>query len=548
MKKRKVLTGIVCILQAVILTACQGTNSTGTETQGATEAQEDTIISSQLQMDMAEDNESYKKDIKVAVEGEAPMLDPILTTSILARDVSKYIYEGLIEMDANFEPQLQLAESATPNADYTKWTFVLREGVLFHDGTELKAEDAVASLNRWAKINGSATAIISEGIEFVEIDDYTLEIELDKPCLLFLYYLSNPSQFAGITQKSIVESADSEGGYKEFIGTGSLEFVEWRSNEYIKLKKFEDYSAPDAPLSGFSGDKTVDFETVSFYFINDAATRVAAALTNEYDIINSINYDNLNQFDGADNVQLVEGRYSIGGLVFIKKAGSKSLSEDVNFRKAINAIIDLDQITAAQVPVPDYYSLSSSYMAPFQTAWFSEVGNDRYNQQDAELAQQYLDESSYDGQAIRMITTQEYPDMYNGSLVIQKQLEDFGLEVSLETMDWATMLQRLNQPETLDMFVTNFGVSPIPNTLLFISPTRTGFTNNPELQNVIDQINAASSIDEAKALWEEGQDICWDDAEFIPLGHRQDASAITSEVINYTPFMGISLWGLKINE
>ena len=184
------------------------------------------------------EGKSVKQDVTVAWDIEPPMLDPTLTTSTAARDVNKYIYEGLVEMDANFEPQPQLAEKIEHNDDNTEWTFYLRKGVKFHDGTEMKAEDVAASLNRWAGINGSAKLIIKNGEKFEVNDDYSVTIKLDTPCLLFLYYLSNPSLFAGITKKSIVEAADSSSGYKSIIGTGAMKFVEWKQNEYINCVRF----------------------------------------------------------------------------------------------------------------------------------------------------------------------------------------------------------------------------------------------------------------------------------------------------------------------
>ena len=82
------------------------------------------------------EGKSVKQDVTVAWDIEPPMLDPTLTTSTAARDINKYIYEGVVEMDANFEPQPQLAEKIEHNDDNTEWTFYLRKGVKFHDGTE----------------------------------------------------------------------------------------------------------------------------------------------------------------------------------------------------------------------------------------------------------------------------------------------------------------------------------------------------------------------------------------------------------------------------
>lgn len=494
------------------------------------------------------EGKSVKQDVTVAWDIEPPMLDPTLTTSTAARDINKYIYEGVVEMDANFEPQPQLAEKIEHNDDNTEWTFYLRKGVKFHDGTEMKAEDVAASLNRWSGINGSAKLIIKNGEKFEVKDDYTVTIKLDTPCLLFLYYLANPSQFAGITKKSIVEAADSSSGYKSIIGTGAMKFVEWKQNEYIKLEKFADYSVPSAKLSGFAGDKTVNFNTLTFYMVNDASTRVAGALADQYDFVNKISYDSMNQFDGVTNCSLTQGQYMIGGLIFEKKEGCGSYSEDPNFRKAVSYALDINEIAKAQVPNSDYVTIDSDYMGPFQTAWDTNAGDAYYNKHDLAKAKEYLAQSKYDGGTVKMVTNTEYPDMYNGTLVVQKQLEAIGIKVEVEVMDWATQLTRINQPETLDMFVSNFGVSPIPNTLLFLTPGRTGFTHNAAISSIFDQMGEAKDMTTAQSLWKEAQKAAWEEAEFIPLGHQYTVVSKSSRVENYTGFMGLTLWGCTVYE
>ena len=187
-------------------------------------------------------------------------------------------------------------------------------------------------------------------------------------------------------------------------------------------------------------------------------------------------------------------------------------------------------------------------MGPFQTAWDTNAGDAYYNKHDLAKAKEYLAQSKYDGGTVKMVTNTEYPDMYNGTLVVQKQLEAIGIKVEVEVMDWATQLTRINQPETLDMFVSNFGVSPIPNTLLFLTPGRTGFTHNATISSIFDQMGEAKDMTTAQSLWKEAQKAAWEEAEFIPLGHQYTVVSKSSRVENYTGFMGLTLWGCTVYE
>lgn len=104
--------------------------------------------------------------LKVAMAVNPPTLDPWLSTAAAVRDTNRGIYEGLFELDENLEPKEQLCESYTVDADYKEWTFKLRQGVKFHNGDEMKAEDVVASLNCWAANNVAAPSVITAGEKF----------------------------------------------------------------------------------------------------------------------------------------------------------------------------------------------------------------------------------------------------------------------------------------------------------------------------------------------------------------------------------------------
>ncbi|MDR1944132.1 MAG: ABC transporter substrate-binding protein [Synergistaceae bacterium] len=494
------------------------------------------------------DAAGYKDVVRVAVSTEAPMLDCILTTSTAARTQWQYIYEGLVAMDANFEPKPQLAEKITHSADNKVWTFKIRKGVKFHDGSIMDASDVAASLNRWASINGTVKGgVIKENEKFVVVDDSTVKIELSAPSTLFLYYLANPSQFAGITTKELVEAADKSGGYTKYIGTGCMKFVEWKENEYIHLTKFDDYSARAEPRSGYVGKAVINFKDAYFYFILDPSTRVNAALTNEFDIVEGISYDNLNLFEGKDDVVLTEGTTMINALIFNKKEGSGSICLDENFRMAVNMALNLDELASVQVPDKRYRVLSSSYMEPFQKAWFSEAGSEYFNRKDVKKAREYLAKSSYKkGREVVMVTCSTNPKFSDGCLYIEQALESLlDVPVRIDSMDWATFLQRINQTETFDMFVTDLGIVPVPNALAFLSPVRTGFTNIPELTGLLSRMNSAPSVEEAQKIWAEAQRFSAEHAVMVPLSHGVNVVAVSSKVENYAPYNGINLWDIK---
>lgn len=533
MKKRRNYLGLLLSAAIIIsMTAC-GSSGSNTKTDST-----DSVSG------------NCKDTVTVAVGTEAPMLDPTLTTSTAARIEWQYIYEGLVTFDENFQPANQLAESVEHSDDNKTWTFHLRQGVKFHNGDEMTADDVVASLNRWAVINGTVKdVVIPADTKFEKVDDYTVQIDLPDSCAMFLYYMCDPAQYAAITTKECVADADNSGGYKDYIGTGCMKFVEWKENSYIHLERFDDYVGPGYERSGYSGDGVMNFKDAYFYFISDQSTRVNAALTNEYDIVDDISYDALNQFDGNTDVELTDGTSMMNVLIFNKKDGSGSIGENADFRRAVNYALDLDEIASVQCPAEEYRTIQSGWMFPSQTAWLSGAGDPYYNQKDLDKAKQYLEASGYNGEEVVLLAATNSAKFQDGCLVIANTLQEkLGINVKIDYVDWATFLQRINQTETFDMFVTDLGMVPIPNSMACLSPNRTGFTNIPEITEKLNAMKAASTIEESQEIWTGCQEMLSEMAVNVPLSISTSVVAVTSKAEGYEPFNGICLWDLKIPE
>lgn len=537
--RKKILATLLSAVMALSLAACGASSESSNK---------DTAVTGSVETEIA--NAKYKDTITVAVATEAPMLDPTLTTSVAARNEWINIYEGLVAFDGNFEPACQLASSVDHSDDNTVWTFHLRDNVKFHNGDVMTADDVVASLNRWAVTSGSVkNVVIPEGTEFVKVDEATVEITLPEPCAMFLYYMCNLSQYPAITTEECVAAADGSGGYKEYIGTGPMKFVEWIENSYVHLEKFDDYTGPGYPRSGYVGDAVVNFKDAYFYFITDSATRVNAALTGEYDIVEDINYDSLNQFEGNTDVTFTSGMTMYNFLVFNKNIEYNSIGRNADFRRAVQYALDMDEIATAQCSAEAYRTIQSDWMQPIQTPWINGAGDAYYNTKDTEKAKEYLEASGYKGEEITFLYATSSDAFVNGALVIANRLQnELGLNIKLDAVDWATFLQRINQCDTYDFFITNFGMVPIPNALPCLSPTRTGFTNIEEVTDYLTNMKTATTVEEAQKIWHDCQGYLSENAVNIPLSATDSVVTVTAKAEGYAPFNGISIWDVKIRE
>src|SRR5690625_1483754 len=158
------------ILAALILiiAACGNESSTDESVEADSDAD----------MNQAEE-ENAGGTLNIALDGPPPTLDQSASTATAARDASRPIYEGLVVTDSDFKTKLMLAESIDTDDNKT-YTFHLREGVKFHNGKEMIAEDVIASMERWVEIS-TVNGKIFDGATWTEEDDYTVVLELETP-------------------------------------------------------------------------------------------------------------------------------------------------------------------------------------------------------------------------------------------------------------------------------------------------------------------------------------------------------------------------------
>lgn len=484
--------------------------------------------------------------LKVGLNADPPTLDPLMSTGAIVRDVNKYIFEGLFEMNSKYEPSLQLAESFEANEDFSEFTFKLRKGVLFHNGNEMKADDVVASLNRWLSKNSAIKALITSGEQFEKVDDYTVKISLAKPCYTLTAAMCAPAQFPAIMPKAVVEAATEDGGISEYIGTGPMKFNEWIQNQYVLLDKNEDYVGPGYALDGEAGDKTIYFKQVYLYFVTDATMRTAGIQTGEYDIVSNLNYDDVEMLSADSKVKLDKSLMGYTGIIMDKVEGTLGTNEKL--RAAITYALDCDEIMASAYPAEGYGEVYPSMM-PKGSKWYTEKGTEAINSKDMEKAKALLAESGYDGTPIKVITNQVYPQHYNGTLVMVQQLEELGLKVDLQVVDWTTMLEYKKTQGTYDLYYMDYPAVTTPTSLRTISQKDEGWTTWPEFLELLDKVTSAKSDEEATAAWENCQVYLFSRYSYVPLGYSYYANATSADIEGYHSISCQCIYGAyKVTE
>lgn len=528
---------MLAALLCLSLTGCAGKNVS----EDSSSAGDNTI---------EESADSGKNDVWVALSMNVDTLDLVMTTSVGGRQVALgTVWERLLTLNSQGEPVPELCESYEMSEDVTTFTFHLRQGVLFHDGSEMTADDVVASMNRWIETYSNVQELVGSG-RFEKVDNYTVKITTDTPALTL------PDMIAGATVTALITTADAcadltETGYlKNYVGTGPYKFTEFvqdHQDQYIRLDRFDDYVpyGEDGYVDGMAGHKDAAAQTLYYSYVQEAATRIAGLQTGQYDLIYGLTSDN---YDIIANTPGVETQTQEAGTLVLVMNKKEGLCTDVNFRQAVNAALSMDDIMT--VGYGSFYSLGSCYMDECNGFWLTDAGSENYNRSDLELAKKYLAQSSYqEGDVFTIMTTNEN-NRDKLALVIASQLEAIGITCDVQPYDYPTMNAYQSDPSLYDMFVISYSSVPLP-TLKFYLGSGAGFwTTDETFQNYISCFNQATTKDEAYQIWEELQAYCWND--YLPVincGHYQECYAWNADTLsNVNIYNNIAhMWSVSVN-
>lgn len=502
-KSSKVMAAVLALTLAASLTGC-GSGSGSQETKAAeTAAAGNEAAGAAAGSEAAgEQKDDFKDEVHVVIGSNPSHLDIAMTTEDVAAVVAQgTIFEQLVAINDQYMPVPELAESVDVNGDNTEYVYHLRQGVKFHNGEEMKADDVVASMNRWIEAASSAQSMVGDA-RFEKVDDYTVKITMAAPCAYLNELIAGLGNRAAIMPKSVIDAADPQTGIvKEYIGTGPYKLDAWEEDQYLKLVKYEDYVpyGTDGDYSGWAGYKHAYTPVVYYDIVTDPGTVTAGLQTGEYDVAFDINYDNIDMFKNSEDFKVEQTLGEESMLIFNKKEG---LGSDEKIRQAVQAAVGCDDVMLAAYSKPEFYELYSSYMFKEQSDWYTEEGSEYFNQNDPERAKEILAEAGYNGEPFKLLVASDSQDFYKMAVVVKSQLEAAGMNCELLTYDWSTFVGiRNNEPENYNAFITSFSPKVMPTMNLYLSSSWAGWCEDPQIVDALASINTDSSKENAVKTW-----------------------------------------------
>lgn len=495
------------------------------------------------------------KTIRVVKSTALRVLDPIITTAHISRDHGYMIYDTLLALDDKFQPQPQMA-SWEKSPDERTYTFHLRDGLKWHDGTPVTAEDCVASIKRWAVRDGSGQVLMSFVDSLSAADPKTIVFKLKKPFPYLVELMAKPAALVPFMMPKRVAETPATTMITDYTGSGPFKFVkaEYRPGLKVVYEKFEGYVPRSEPASWNAGGKVVHVDRVEWINMPDPQTAISALTSAEVDFIERVPIDLLPILANSDDIT-VKVMNKLGGQIMARMNFLYPPFDNVKIRRAAMLAMNQKDVLEAMIGNPKYYSLCGSVFG-CGTPLESEVGaKPLMSGGDMAEAKKLLKEAGYDGTPVVIMQPTDLKLFQAAAMVVSQALRTAGFKVDLQSMDWQTLvMRRASRKPPKDggwnMFFTGWDMTEIDTPL--INPMLNGrgksawfgWPTDPDMDKLIGDYIAATSDTERKKIADQIQAHALAVVNYVPLGQFMTPWAWRDELTGILPAPAPIFWNM----
>ncbi|WP_286034055.1 ABC transporter substrate-binding protein [Fusobacterium necrogenes] len=462
-----------------------------------------------------------KKDTLVFSQiSEGKTLDPQDTTEQYSQRVITVIYDRLVEIDEMTGKIVPGLAKSWEQLDDRTILFHLNEGVLFHNGEKFTAEDVKFTLERAKKLPKVAHLYtLIDNIEVV--DENTIKIHTSEPFAPLLAHLSHKT--ASIISKKYYEEKGDDGFYNP-VGTGPYKYKDWKVGDRITLEANNNY---------FGHKPSIKYIVIRA--IPEENSSVIGLETGEIDMTADLSAESRRLV--LNNSELLYKENSGISVNYVGLNTAKGILKDKDVRRAIAMGINRDAIIKSILL--DSVEKANSFIAPGTFGYTPEAKTLEYN---PEEAKKIIKEKGLVGSKLT-IGVSNSPIRMQMSEIIQAQLKEIELDVTVESLEWGAFLTATGRGD-LDMFSLAWGPSTYdgdygyyPNfhsSQLGSAGNRSQYVN-PEMDKLLDAAKKEIDVEKRKELYKQVANIIYTDVPVIPMYYANNTVASTKYVEGMKP-------------
>lgn len=505
-----------------------------------------------------EGEDSSGGDLVASYAIDAASLDPAGQNDLPSDQRRNVLYEGLLYLNDDLEPEPRLA-TEYEQIDDTTWQFTLREGVTFHDGTAFNADAVKASIERILDpAVGSSRANIFEMIESINVvDDHTLEFVTEYPFASLPNYLTHDG--GGIVSKAVIDEdyqnaideagvditvdeyyelreADNEafedvvdqiGEYTGAVveqkptGTGYMQLESRTPGESIVMERFDDY-----------WDEPANLDTITFKVVPESSSRIAELETGDAHFTQGFDHG---QWDRVNDSPDMEGHpvYNISNE-YIGFNTQNEYLDDKRVRQAIAHMVDKEAVLEGI-----YYDTGRVMKGALQEEVLGYNEDLEDLQYDPEHAQELLEKAGLeDGFELTVMVNGESQENVDLAIFLQETLQDIGITLNVEQLEWGAYIEAISNGEH-DLFILGWpnsvgdpdqGLLPLFHSTMIGEGGNRTFFENDEVDELLEAGRTESDAEEREAIYQEVEEILVEEQPLISVRQAQSANAQSTDV------------------
>lgn len=510
MKKKQILSGLTVLLTAAALCACSGgKNTENASTEGAKGSAESVSESSN---NLSEGTPIPGGSVVFGMTQDLTSLDPHQTTlDAGTRDVVFNLYEGLVKPASDGTLVPAVAEKYEISKDAKVYTFTLRDGITFQDGTPVTPEDVKYSIDRYAELQGKDSAF-SMLNQVVIKDGRTIEVDLKEGYSEFL---------SDLAQAVIIPKGSDPA--KNPIGTGPFKFVSYTPGQNIILEKYDGYWKKGVP----------SLDRVEFKFIPDADTAFMELQAGTIDILKYLTAAQVKAL-GDDKYTIEKGSMNLVQAMFLNN--SYGPLADKRVRQALCYGVDRQQINEFLFGGGSH--IIGSHMIPNMSAYYEPKAETVYTY-DPEKARELLKEAGYpDGFDLEITVPSAYTQHVDTAQIIADELSQIGVKATIKQVEWSTWLDEVYRGKKFQATVVGFDGTLAPSDWLmkYTTGNSKNFMNysDPQFDKTFN--DAFNAVDETKkaGFYKQAQMILAEDAAAVYIQDPANFVAVSKKFGGYT--------------
>ena len=493
--------------------------------------------------------------LKVVPHADLKVLDPVWTTAFVTRHHGYMIYDTLFGLTQKGEIKPQLVDTYTASPDNLHYSFTLREGLKFSDGTPLTTKDVIASIKRWGARDNLGAKLLAAAEKLEAKDDRTFTLDFKKPFGMVLDAFSKPSSIPLFVMPEKVAQTDPFKQITDMTGSGPYMFAadRYRPGEKVVYLKNPYYVPRNEPADGTAGGKHVYVDELDWVILRDAQTVANAIEKGEVDVVEMVPNEQYSVLKKNPDIQLLNQTGKQSAMLHLNHA----IPPFNNPKIAQAALMAINQaaLQRAQIVHKELWNTCTS-IYPCGSLYASDKTDYFTGKPQFKRAQELLKEAGYDGTPVVLMLPADMPSLNKYPPVMAELLRRAGFKVDLQSMDWATLVTRRTKSSPVSEggwngFITFWNQADTFNPLFFAPLTGSGlkgwfgWTDDPKLEALKDEFVGTSDLAKRKELAEGIQLRVMDSGVYGMLGEAKPIIALRKNISGLVEAPISVFWGLK---